>query len=342
MAVVFLTGGAGFIGSFVARELLQQGHEVVILDTFTTYVSPLDSNYQGSLAERFRLLRDKVTIQRGDAAHPMAIRRAIEKYAPERIIHLAAVPVADMTALHSEEALSSILQSTINILEVIRDVGFVKRFVYISSSMIYGDFQYLPADEEHPKNPKDVYGGAKLAGEILTQAFGRRFGIEYAIVRPSAVYGPTDVNRRVSQIFVQNALQGKPLVLHGGDTQLDFTYVKDAAHGIVLATFHPAAANGVFNMTRGEGRSLRELAEILRRWVPSVEIIEKAPDRIRPKRGALDIRKARRLLGYDPQYSLEDGLAEYVAFARETQFPERELLTEKQTAGIQRHPGGSL
>ena len=163
---------------------------------------------------------------------------------PQRIIHLAALPIADLSHTHSDEAIRSILHGTVNVLETLRDADFVERFIYTSSSMVYGDFQFYSANEEHPKNPKDIYGGTKLAGEILTQSFSRRFGIEYTIIRPSAVYGPTDVNRRVSGIFIENARRGEELVLHGGGgAKLDFTYVKDTAHGFVLATLAEEARN---------------------------------------------------------------------------------------------------
>jgi nucleoside-diphosphate-sugar epimerase len=190
-------------------------------------------------------------------------------------------------------------------------VDFVDRFVYTSSSMVYGDFKFYSANEEHPKNPKDIYGGTKLAGEVLTQAFSRRFGIEYTIIRPSAVYGPTDVNRRVSQIFMERARDGRELALHGGGaTKLDFTYVKDTAHGFCLAALAEDARNEVFNITRGEARSLLAFAEILKATFPNLAMRIEAHESHRPKRGTLDISKARELLGFHPRYSLEDGLAE--------------------------------
>jgi UDP-glucose 4-epimerase len=194
-------------------------------------------------------------------------------------------------------------------------VDFVERFVYTSSSMVYGDFQQYSANEEHPKNPKDIYGGTKLAGEILTQSFSRLFGIEYTIIRPSAVYGPTDVNRRVSGLFIDSALKGTELVLHGGGrTKLDFSYVKDTAHGFVLATLSDEARNEVFNVTRGEARSLLDFAEILKTWFPELKMRIEPHQAHRPKRGTLDISKARELLGYHPMYPLEDGIAETVDY----------------------------
>ena len=318
MAKVLVTGGAGFIGSYVCRELLSGGHEVVALDAFVHYVSPLHSRYQKFLQCRFAGIADQVEIVRGDTRNKDEIRRTILQHRPSKIIHLAALPIADLSNVSSEEALTSIIGGTVNILEIIRDVDFVERFVYASSSMIYGDFQYCPADEDHPKVPKDVYGGTKYAGEVLTQAFGRRFGIEYTIVRPSAVYGATDVNRRVSQLFVENAVHGEPLILHGdGSTELDFTHVKDTAHGFVLATFGERAANETFNITCGKGRSLREFADILRSHFPDLTVEMREGDIFRPKRGGLDIAKARELLGYEPRYQLEAGIKDYLAFMQE-------------------------
>ncbi|MCJ7734997.1 MAG: NAD-dependent epimerase/dehydratase family protein, partial [Anaerolineales bacterium] len=198
--------------------------------------------------------------------------------------------------------------------EVLRDVDFVDRFVYISSSMIYGDFEEIPAPEDHPKRPKDIYGGTKYAGEVLTETYSRRYGIPYSIVRPSAVYGPYDVNRRVSQIFIENALLGKPITLYGGGYQaLDFTYVEDIADGIIKVMFHEKAVGNAFNITYGHGYTLREFADILSTHIKDLDVrVVEEEDVFRPKRGALSIQKARDLVGYDPQVSLEEGIKRYL------------------------------
>ena len=148
--------------------------------------------------------------------------------------------------------------------------------------------------------------------------------MEYTIIRPSAVYGPTDVNRRVSQLFVENALKKIPLKLHdGGKTSLDFSYVKDVAMGFVRATFAEKAANQTYNITRGEGRTLKEFVDIVKTMVPEVQVIETSADIFRPSRGSMDITKAREELGYVPSYSLEEGLREYVEFVRGVGITER-------------------
>ena len=318
MVKFFITGGAGLIGSHIARELIESNHEIIVYDSFINYKNPLDTKYQLYLEKRFNGIREKIIFERGDTRDKDHTRRMIMKYKPEIIIHLAALPLADMSDTHTEEATSTILQGTINILEVLRETDFVKRFIYTSSSMVYGDFQYTPTDENHPKNPKDVYGGVKLAGEIITESFCRRYGIKFTIIRPSAVYGPTDVNRRVSQIFIDNAIKGKELILHdGGVAKLDFTYVKDIAHGFVLAALSRNAEGEIFNITTGNARSLKEYAEILKIYFPDLKIKEESQtDFIRPKRGTLDISKAKKLLDYEPKYNLESGIKEYVEFLR--------------------------
>ena len=240
------------------------------------------------------------------------------------IIHLAALPIANVSDKYPEEAKRNILEGTIILLDVLREVSFdFDRVIYTSSSMVYGDFlrdengEIIPAKEDQICNPIDLYGAMKLSGEYITRAYARRFGFPYTIIRPSAVYGPTDCNRRVTEIFLMNALKGEGLRLdNGGLHQLDFTYVKDLAKGFVLAANSDQAVNQTFNMTRGEGRKIRELAEIIADLIPGTEMYIEEVDVYRPNRGALDITKARKLLGYNPEYSLEEGMKEYLEFVK--------------------------
>jgi len=185
--------------------------------------------------------------------------------------------------------------------------------------MIYGDFLKTPCSEDHLTNPKGIYGAVKLCGETLTKAFCNMYNIEWVIIRPAAVYGPSDANRRVTQIFIDHALEGKPLVLHNhGQSMLDFTYVDDAVQGFYLGAVKTAAKNDIFNITRGEGRTIKEAAEIVKKHIPSAKIVyKKVPkNEKRPERGALDICKAKKKLGYVPTYNLEDGMAKYIEFVK--------------------------
>ena len=316
---ILITGGAGFIGYFLTKNLLAKGHEVIIYDAFLNYIPPLKSHYPYYLEYRLRDLQDKASIVRGDIRHRGELVKTLKEFRPEIIIHLAAIPVATVSDQHSEDATQINLGGTATILEAIRAMGFVKRFVYASSSFVYGNFIRDSADENHPTSPIDVYGATKLSGEILTKGFGRRFGIEYVIVRPSAVYGPTDANRRVTQIFVEKALRGEPLTLYnGGQDRVDFTYIDDVVQGFSLAALQPEARNETFNITHGEGKSAEELANILKKLVPGTKTIIEESTEIRPKRGTLDISKAKKILGYQPQYPLEEGMKKYVEFIKST------------------------
>jgi nucleoside-diphosphate-sugar epimerase len=203
-------------------------------------------------------------------------------------------------------------------LEVLRDTKDPCRLVYISSSMTYGDFKTPEVDEEeHPKVPKDIYGAFKLAGEIIVSAYSKNYGIDYTMCRPSAVYGPTDTNARVIQKFIQAALNKKPLILDGdGSMKLDFTFVEDAALAIFLAATKPEASKKIYNVTRGEGRSLKDLTDIIRTHIPETTIQHREVPKYMPMRGTLSIARARRDLGYEPQVPLEEGVRRYIEHLR--------------------------
>ena len=311
---VFINGGAGLIGSVVARKLVLMGYDVIIYDQFITYISPFKTHIKNPIDLRFEGLKDKVIFERGDTTNISYTNKIIKLHDPEYVLHLAATPLADLSNKHVEEAVANILNGTINILEILKDLSHLKNFVYVSSSMIYGDFEQIPCPETHPKKPKEIYGGSKYAGEIMVESFHRRFGLPYTIVRPSAVYGPYDINRRVSQIFVENALIGKELILDGGgQIKLDFTYVEDISDGIILAMLNEEAIGEEFNITYGKGYSLLDFIKILKTILPDLRYsVQETQDSFRPARGALSIKKAKKKLGYSPKYSLEKGLSRYI------------------------------
>jgi nucleoside-diphosphate-sugar epimerase len=188
----------------------------------------------------------------------------------------------------------------------------VKKFVYISSSMVYGDFT---ADvlEAHTCRPQGQYGIMKLMGEKLVEDYHRLGAFDYTIIRPSAVYGEWDVEDRVVSKFMTKAMRGETLKVNGPDEVLDFTYVEDTAQGIVLAATLDRANSNIYNITRSEQRqwSLKDAAELAIRIAGKGDLIVADRDLSFPKRGRLSIMRAQRDLGYSPKVNVEEGFQRY-------------------------------
>jgi len=314
MSKVLVTGGAGFIGSHVCAALAEGGHEAVVVDPLLTYAYSFEPHHWHSLQYRREVLLKDARVIVASTESRDELRKVMLETKPEYLLHLGALPLATVARVRSDHAFNSILRGTFNLVELALDIG-LQKFLYVSSSMVYGDFTQTPMPEGARTAPKDPYGGFKLAGEVVVETFSRAHGLPYAIVRPSAVYGPTDMNDRIVQRFVECALWHRPLtVVDPENTWLDFSYVKDVAGGMVKALLSPVE-NETFNITAGQGRTLAELHDILRARYPDmpVEVASKAED-FRPKRGALDISKAERMIGYEPKYPLERGVGEYLEF----------------------------
>ena len=312
MSSVLITGGMGFIGSYLACRLTSHGHSVLAYGLTQSYSYP-GPTFLENMAYRRGLLSASIT-KRGSTLEPFLLSETIHHFAPTHLVHLAALPIASVSLAHREEAFDNTLRGLFNVLEILKNTP--AHLIYISSSMVYGDFSQTPMPEDGPTNPKGIYGALKLMGETLVKVYGLRYSLPYTIVRPSAVYGPGDTNYRVLQIFIENALSGKPITVNGNPS-MDFTYVEDVAQGLA-ATLLPEAAGKTFNITRGEGRTLNEAVTILKEHFPELQVVQAEGSNHTPKRGALNITLAQDILGYSPQFSLEEGLHCYISYARNT------------------------
>ena len=326
---VLITGGLGFIGSNLVKILLKKkiASKCIILDSFSGFINPIKDTFID--LRKYRLEgSSKIVVERGNANDFRLIYKILDKYKPKLIFHTAAVPLAKIDNLNAEESKNGSVDTTTNILECINFFKSkkkypIKRFVYFSSSMVYGDFIKAQAFEDDDLKPKEIYGTMKLAGEIVTTGLCKFYKIPYTIIRPSAVYGPTDMNNRVSQIFIDKALNGQTIHIEGKNEKLDFTYVEDLANGCILAATNKKGENNIFNITNGKAESLYKFVKILSKYFKNIKYKVKKRDSFRPKRGTLSIKKAKKLLNYKPKYNLEKGLDKYVKFVKKMQINQR-------------------
>ena len=304
-----ITGGAGFIGHNVVRILESQGHECIVIDTCTDYGFIPKAELTYLIAERIKRINARV--RSIDIREGTFIDTIFKTYKPDVVIHMASFPrqkVVEQNPLLASDVMSNGL---INLLEKSKQYS-VKKFVYISSSMVYGDFT---ADvlEAHTCRPQGQYGIMKLMGEKLVEDYHRIGAFDYSIIRPSAVYGEWDVEDRVVSKFMTKAMRGEILKVNGPDEVLDFTYVEDTAMGIVLAATLDRANGQIYNITRSEQRqwTLKDAAELAISIAGkgSLELADR--DLSFPKRGRLSIMKAQRDLGYAPQVDVEEGFRRY-------------------------------
>ncbi len=317
MQKVFIAGGSGFIGSHLSHNFKSSNCDVFVFDNNIQYFYPMSKYSIKNMEYRHNYLLKDVNLIRGNTLDINDLRRAIVQIKPDYIVNLAALPLAVTAVKNSEEAFSSILETTKNFLEIIRDLDFIKKYVHISSSMIYGDFEKIPNPENAKKEPKEIYGSLKLASEYLVKGYSKRYEFNTVIIRPSAVYGPTDNNQRVIQKFIESIFEKKKIFANNPKSNfLDFTYIKDIAEGIKLATLTDTSKIETFNLTRGEGRSLFEVIEILKDKLGNFDFEINQDDGIYPKRGSLDILRAKKLLNYEPKFSLEKGIEDYISFLK--------------------------
>jgi nucleoside-diphosphate-sugar epimerase len=321
---VVLIGGAGFIGHNLALELRKRNADVHIVDSlqvnnlgaFSNIVG--DSNkafYLHLINERLRLMNEaEIPLHVVDARDYHSLNRTLNEIKPQVVVQLAAIAHANRSNKDPFSTFDHSFRTLENALDYSRGEGTgVERFVYFSSSMVYGNFDGEAADEARHCEPLGIYGALKYGGERLVIAYNQVFNLPYAIVRPSALYGQRCVSRRVGQAFIENALRGMPLTVNGDGTDaLDFTYIGDLVQGLVLSIAHAGAHNQTFNMTYGGARSLNQMIEIMHREFPGIEVKYNARDSLMPERGTLSVDKARRLLGYEPAYPLEVGFVEYI------------------------------
>ncbi|MBD3387533.1 MAG: NAD-dependent epimerase/dehydratase family protein [Candidatus Altiarchaeales archaeon] len=304
---VLVSGGAGFIGSHICERLVNEGHEVVCVDNLDGYYSPeVKRRNIGSFDGDFTFIE-------GDIRDGVFLKGLVDGESPEYVIHEAAQAGVRASVADPLKTCEVNIQGTINVLEAVKESN-VRKLVFASSSSVYGRIEYLPFDEEHPKNPISQYGASKLACEHYLRLYERFYGIKHTSLRYFTVYGPRIRPDLAIHKFARTALTGGRLELYGdGSKSRDFTYVSDA----VDATLKALKKGGeVYNVGGGARVTVKELAE---------KIIELAGggtiSYIKDQMGDVmhtesNTEKARRELCWNPVKDFEEGLRETVEWVR--------------------------
>jgi nucleoside-diphosphate-sugar epimerase len=313
---ILVTGGLGLIGHNVVQRLQAQAHEVIITDICTNYGIVPQSEINYLAAERRKKIDPATKIYDVDIADQVGMDNLLRSHRPDTVIHMASFPRQKVVNADPMRGSRTMSEGLLNLLELSSRHG-VDRFVYISSSMVYGDF----ADQVHEGavcRPQGQYGIMKLAGEWLVRDYTRRGQLDHVIIRPSAVYGELDVEDRVISKFLLSARRGHVLKVNGATETLDFTYVDDAADGITAAALRPVAGNKTYNITKSHSWSLLDAANLAVKIAGQGTVEVRERDQDFPSRGALNIDAARRDLGFDPKVDIEEGFQRYYDWLKDS------------------------
>ena len=319
---ILIIGGAGFIGHNLALKLVNHELDVAVLDGLeVNNLKSLINNSDGLpypllskniIESRLELLNEKnIPLYEQDVRDYKDLKSKILAINPEIIIHLAAVSHAERSNKNPYLTFDHSLKTLMNVLDAVK--GDIKHFIFLSSSMVYGNFESKEVTEKTECNPLGLYGALKLSAEKIIIAYNQVFGLPYTILRPSALYGERCISRRVGQIFIENALFNKELVINGdGEEKLDFTYIEDLTDGILNIINNKSSVNEIFNLTFGEGRKINEMIAILKEFFPMLKVRKTSRDNLMPYRGTLSMNKAKNLLIFKPKWNLEKGYKKYI------------------------------
>ena len=315
---ILVTGGLGLIGHNVVKRLQDAGHLVSIMDTKTNYGIIPQDEIDYLMAERRKKIAVDSYIYERDICDAQSVDHVFNVEQPEIVIHMASFPRQKVVNANPAWGSRVMSEGLLNLLEASNKYD-VRKFIYISSSMVYGDFND-DVTEEYNCKPQGQYGILKFAGEWLVKDYTRRTNLVHTIIRPSAVYGELDVEDRVIAKFMLTAMRGGTLNVNGANETLDFTYVDDAADGIVAATLSDNTENKTYNITKSHSRTLLEAAQLALKLAGGGTLVVKDKDADFPSRGALNIDAARRDFGYDPKVDVEEGFERYYEWLSNSPF----------------------
>jgi nucleoside-diphosphate-sugar epimerase len=295
-----VTGGNGAVGCNLVKKLLEQDAKVTVLDDFS----------QSSIGNLSR--HQNLVVIKGDITDKKLLSKVFSKKF-DYVFHLAARFANELSVKDPLEDLRVNVQGTLQVL-LYASKQKPERFLYTSSSSLYGH-QIKPVMKENlMPNPSTPYATSKLAAEYYCKSIHELYGMDYTIVRLSNSYGPYDppgIYRNVIPNFFENAMHGKPLTITGtGKETRDFTFVDDCVDGIILAAIKKGGKNETFNLGTGKETQIRDIAKLILKITKSKSKINHKPMRSfdHVKRRKMDISKAKRMTGYDPSTTIEQGL----------------------------------
>jgi nucleoside-diphosphate-sugar epimerase len=307
MPLYVVTGGAGFIGSHLAEELVRRGERVRIADSLITGSRKNIAHLSG------------VEFVEGDLADLNVARRAVE--GADYVLHQAAIPSVPRSVEDPVTSNRANIDATLSVLVAARNAR-VKRVVYAGSSSAYGNTPNLPKHEGMPTNPLSPYALQKLVGEQYMQMFTTLYGLETVTTRYFNVFGPrqdpSSPYSGVISLFAKALLENRPPSIYGdGEQTRDFTYVANVVDGVLRAVTAPAASGQVINVATGSRISLNRLFSSIRQLTGATVAAQYAAARHGDvKDSQADITRARELLGYEPLVSFEDGLRRTIEWYR--------------------------
>ena len=320
-----VTGGVGFVGASIVKQLAARGHEVVSYDVLAP--DGLMTHFLGDLAA-------KVTFVDGDILDTAGLDALRRNHSIDKIVHAAVFTVnrTDRETARSKEILDINLTGTGNLLELAREIG-VQRFVYISSGAAYGlcrDPDQTYNEDDHPQ-PENLYGITKLASEQLTSRYGALHGFSTASLRVSTPYGPMERvtghrdNMSTPYQWTGAMLRGEPINLDTTDFGRDYTYVLDTGSAIAAVVDAPELPHDLYNITNGVPVTGAQIQRTLAELFPETRIVETEPaepagSSLGPTRGPLSGYRLWHDLGWVPQYDLAAGLTDYVQWRRDSGF----------------------
>ena len=313
MHKVLVTGADGFIGSHLTEELVLAGYEVRALTLYNSFGT------WGWLDSMPKDIMEHVDVFMGDVRDPNGVREAMKGI--DTVYHLAAL-IAIPYSYHSPDMyVDTNIKGTLNVLQAARDLG-TRRVLVTSTSEVYGTAQYVPIDEKHPYQGQSPYSATKIGADRLAESFYRSFDLPVSIVRPFNTYGPRQSARAVIPTIIMQLLAGRTEIKLGSLTPTrDFNYVKDTVAGFMAIANCPETVGQEINIATQQEISIGQLAdELIRQINPSARILCDE-QRLRPEKSEVNRllgsnAKIRKLTGWEPQYTFEQGLAQTIDWIR--------------------------